>query len=349
MAPALGPVLGGLLVTQLSWRWVFYVNVPLGIAAFVFGAVALREHREPSAGPFDVAGFVLSALGLASLLYALSEGPIEGWRSPQIVIAGVVGLLAFALLTRIELRKPAPMLALRLLRDRMFRNANLASALSYSSFAAILFLMPLFLQELRGLSALESGLTTFPQAIGVLLSSQISGRLYPFVGPRRLMVFGLVGAACTALTFTQVDLGTDLWVIRGLMFTRGVFMAFAFIPLQASTYSTITPADTGRATAIFSTQRQVAAAFGVATAATVLTTAMTQRLAGLVPGSPASIDAQVSSYHVVFLAASLLAFGAAAVALLIRDEDAAATMRARSHRPVGALGEPSADPTSMVT
>jgi len=257
--------------------------------------------------------------------------------------------LAFALLTRIELRKPAPMLALRLLRDRMFRNANLASALSYSSFAAILFLMPLFLQELRGLSALESGLTTFPQAIGVLVSSQIAGRLYPFVGPRRLMVFGLVGAACTAFTFTQVDLGTDLWVIRGLMFTRGVFMAFAFIPLQAATYSTITSADTGRATAIFSTQRQVAAAFGVATAATVLTTAMTRQLAGVVPGSAAAIDAQVSSYHVVFLAASLLAFGAAAVALLIRDEDAAATMRTRSRRPVDALTEPTADPTSMVT
>jgi EmrB/QacA subfamily drug resistance transporter len=349
MAPALGPVLGGLLVTQFSWRWVFYVNVPLGIAAFVFGLVALREHREPSAGPFDVAGFVLSAVGLAALLYALSEGPIEGWRSPEILIAGIGGLLAFALLTRIELRKPAPMLALRLLRDRMFRNANLASALSYSSFAAILFLMPLFLQELRGLSALESGLTTFPQAIGVLVSSQIAGRLYPFVGPRRLMVFGLVGAACTAFTFTQVDLGTDLWVIRGLMFTRGVFMAFAFIPLQAATYSTITSADTGRATAIFSTQRQVAAAFGVATAATVLTTAMTRQLAGVVPGSAAAIDAQVSSYHVVFLAASLLAFGAAAVALLIRDEDAAATMRTRSRRPVDALTEPTADPTSMVT
>jgi hypothetical protein len=133
------------------------------------------------------------------------------------------------------------------------------------------------------------------------------------------------------------------------MFTRGVFMAFAFIPLQAATYSTITSADTGRATAIFSTQRQVAAAFGVATAATVLTTAMTRQLAGLVPGSAAAIDAQVSAYHVVFLAASLLAFGAAAVALLIRDEDAAATMRVRSRRPVDALTEPTADPTSMVT
>ena len=125
------------------------------------------------------------------------------------------------------------------------------------------------------------------------------------------------------------------------MFTRGVFMAFAFIPLQAATYSTITPADTGRATAIFSTQRQVAAAFGVATAATILTTATSRRLADVrARWAAGAINAQVSAYHEVFLAASLLAFGAAAIALLVRDEDAAATMRARSGRPAARCPSP---------
>jgi EmrB/QacA subfamily drug resistance transporter len=330
MAPALGPVVGGLLVTEASWRWIFYVNVPIGVAAFVFGALFLREHTEETAGPFDRAGFVLSGAGLALVLYALSEGPMHGWRSVEVVTAGILGLVAFALLAVVELRKRAPMLALRLLADRMFRNANLASLFSYASFSGFIFILPLFLQNLRGLSALESGLTTFPQAIGVMVSSQLAGRLYPRVGPRRMMVFGMFGAAATVSAFTLVDLTTSLWWIRALMFTRGAFMAFAFIPLQAATYATITPADTGRATAIFSTQRQVAAALGVATLATVLATSTQQHLASLGVASAVVVSAaEVSAFHEVFLAASLLALLGACVSLLVRDEDAARTMRPR--------------------
>ena len=330
MAPALGPVVGGLLVTAASWRWIFYINVPIGIVAFVFGALFLREHTEATAGPFDAAGFVLSGGGLALVLFALSEGPSHGWQSTQVVVAGLLGLSAFALLTVVELRKKAPMLALRLLGDRMFRNANLASFFSYAAFAGFLFILPLFLQDLRGLSALQSGLTTFPQALGILVSSQLAGRLYPRVGPRRMMIFGIFGAATTVAAFSLVDLTTSLWVIRALLFTRGVFMAYAFIPLQAATYATITPTDTGRATAIFSTQRQVAAALGVATLATVLTTATEQQLAGVASASSAAgVAAQVSAYHDVFLVAAGIAFMGGLVSLLIRDEDAARTMRPR--------------------
>src|SRR5262249_15978001 len=162
----------------------------------------LREHTEPTAGPFDVAGFVLSGGGLALILYALSEGPIHGWRSPAIIVTGTLGVIAFAILTVVELHSRAPMLALPPFPHRMFRNSNVASLFSSASFAGLLFVLPLFLQELRGLSALQSGLTTFPQAIGVLVSSQLVGRLYPYVGPRRLMVFGLSGAAVTVSLFT---------------------------------------------------------------------------------------------------------------------------------------------------
>jgi EmrB/QacA subfamily drug resistance transporter len=340
LAPALGPVVGGLLVTDASWRWIFYVNLPMGIAAFVFGALFLREHTEPTAGAFDVAGFVLSGSGLALILYALSEGPIHGWRSPAIIVTGTLGVIAFAVLTVVELRSRAPMLALRLFRDRMFRNSNVASLFSYASFAGLLFVLPLFLQELRGLSALQSGLTTFPQAIGVLISSQLVGRLYPYVGPRRLMVFGLSGAAVTVSMFTLVDLGTSLWWIRLLLFTRGLFMACAFIPLQAATYATITRADTGRATAIYSTQRQMSAALGVAVLATVLTTATQHHLGSGGASGAAALTARVSAYHDVFAGAALLAFLGAMVSLLIRDEDAAATMRPRRRPAVQEAIEP---------
>jgi EmrB/QacA subfamily drug resistance transporter len=343
VAPALGPVVGGFLVTDASWRWIFYVNVPTGIVAFVFGLVFLREHTEETAGPFDLAGFVLSGSGLALILYALSEGPIRGWTSPDVVTAGLLGVVAFAALTFIELRKRAPMLALRLLADRMFRNANLVSLFGYASFAGFLFTLPLFLQELRGLSALQSGLTTFPQAIGVMVSSQLAGRLYGRVGPRRLMVFALLGASLSVALFTKIDLTTSLWWIRLLLFSRGAFMAFAFIPLQAATYSTISRSDTGRATAIYSTQRQVAAALGVATLATVLTTATQRHLTSAEPGASV-IAARVSAYHDVFAAAAAIAFLGALVSLLIRDEDAAASMRPRR----GRLVEQSAEATLVL-
>jgi EmrB/QacA subfamily drug resistance transporter len=329
LAPAMGPVLGGYLVTKASWRWIFYVNLPIGIAAFIFGALFLRENKEKTAGPFDAYGFVLSGAGLAMVLYALSEGPTYGWRSARVVVTGLAGTIAFALLVLVELRLEHPMLQLRLLRDRMFRNANLASLFAYASFAGLLFLLPLFLQELRGLSALESGLTTFPQAFGVMISSQLVGRvLYPRLGPRRLMVGGLLGAAAVVYAFTFVDLNTSLWWIRLLMFIRGICMAHAFIPLQAATYATITPSDTGRATAIYSTQRQVAAAFGVAILATLLAT-LTQSHVHATASSAAQLSGRLAAFHGAFAIAAILAALGAVVALLVRDEDAARTIRPR--------------------
>lgn len=327
VAPALGPVLGGLLITKVSWRWIFYVNLPIGVGAFLFGLVFLREHKEPTAGAFDFPGFVLSGAGLALILYALSQAPSAGWGSPQVVISGVCGVVAFMFLVWFELREKEPMLQLRLLADRMFRRANLIGFFGYMGFAGLLFLLPLYLQELRGYDALESGLTTFPQAIGIMIASQVVGRLYPRVGPRRLMFFGLVGVALTVGGFCFVDLDTSLWVIRAMMFLRGICMAFAFVPMQAATYATITPEDTGRATAIFSTQRQVGGALGVAVLATTLTSSFNRFSTGLAPTDTAAVaNASLSAFHVAFLGAAITAVVAAFLALRIRDSDAAATM-----------------------
>src|SRR6266566_7298733 len=195
IAPATGPVLGGLLVDQLSWRWVFYVNVPIGIAACLFGLIFLHEYREPAAGRFDVAGFLLAGGGLALVMYALSEGPTYGWTSPGIFGSALVGLLVLAAFVVVELRTQEPMVDLRLLGDRLFRTTNLVSLFAGAGFLGVLFVGPLFLQEGRGASALTSGLTTFPEAIGVVLSTQIVALLYPRVGPRRLMAAGLIGVA----------------------------------------------------------------------------------------------------------------------------------------------------------
>ena len=314
IAPALGPVLGGWLVDNASWRWIFYVNVPVGLATLAFALLFLREHKESAAGRFDVWGFLCSGGGLALLLYALSQAPAHGWTSMPVVVSGILGIALFLLLVVIEFRRQDPMLHMRLFGDRMFRTANLSMFMVYAVLLGVLFLLPLFLQELRGLSALESGLTTFPQALGMLLMVPLSSRLYPRVGPQRMLTFALMGITVTSAMFLLVDLGTNLWWIRAIMFLRGVSMSLAIVASQAAAFASIRSEETGRASALFNTNRQVAASIGVAVLATVL-------------GEHNSVTA----FHHAFAASILFGLVGIVFALGIHDEDAAASLMLRSH------------------
>lgn len=326
VAPAIGPVLGGVIVDTISWRWIFFVNGPIGLASFVLAWRFLREHTEPDTGPFDIAGFLLSGGGLTMVLYSLSRGPSRGWTDPIILGFGVTGVMLFAILVIVELRVEHPMLRLRLFSERMFRRTNIASLAMYGGFVSLLFLFPLYLQRLRGFSALDSGLTQIPQAIGVILASQVVGkRLYPRIGPRRLMVGGLLGGALVGVGFANLGLHTSLWTIRGLMFARGISMSFIFISLQTAVYARISKAETGRASSIFSTQRQMSSALGVAIAATVLTTGIKNSVhPGMAPDAIQS--AQLGAYRNGFMATALMFLVAAAASLWINDADAAETM-----------------------
>jgi MFS family permease len=229
-----------------------------------------------------------------------------------------------------ELHVPNPMLDLRLLGNRLFRQCNVVGLLSMASFLGLTFVMPQYLQLLRGQTALTSGLTTFPQAFGVMVSSLVAGRVYAMVGPRRLMAGGLFAAGLTIATFTQIDLDTSLWTIRILMFLRGLCMGFAFIPMQAASYATISPADTGRASSIFSTQRQIGVSLGVAILASILTSHMQLDQILGAGADPAAIDRALDGFHLAFGVSVLLAFLAATAALFISDRDAEATMKARA-------------------
>lgn len=309
IAPALGPVLGGWLVDSASWRWIFYVNLPVGLATLAFTVLFLREHKEPAAGAFDVWGFLCSGGGLTLVLYALSQAPAQGWTSTAVIVSGLAGVVLFGILVTLELSRPDPMLHLRLVGDRMFRYANLSMFMVYAMLLGVLFLLPLFLQELRGLSALESGLTTFPQALGMLLLVPLSGRLYPRVGPRRMLAIALVGITITSVLFLAVDLETNLWWIRAIMFLRGVSMSFAVVASQAAAFASIRSEETGRASALFNTNRQVAASIGVAALATVL-------------GEHSSLTA----FHYAFAASIVFGLVGIAFALQIHDEDAKASL-----------------------
>jgi EmrB/QacA subfamily drug resistance transporter len=331
IAPALGPIIGGLLIDNLSWRWIFYVNVPIGIAGFIFGALYLQEGKEPTAGSFDIAGFLLAASGLASLLYSLSQGPDKGWLSTEVLATGIGGAILLAIMVVVELRVEQPMLTLRLYKDRMFRNSNMVNTFSYASFAAFLFLLPQFLQTLLGYSALKSGLTTFPQAVGVIITSQFVGKFYHTVGPRRLVTFGLVMVSLSNVPFVLLGLDISQWDIRGLMLIRGVAMAFAFVPLQAATYANIDKPDTGRASAIFSTQRQASAALGVA----ILSTIFVSRKNSL--GATPSREGILNAFHWAFAGSIALSFlGALWAWFNIVDKDAAPTMNPRQKKSVNA-------------
>ena len=340
LGPATGPLLGGILTTYLSWRWCFFVNIPFGAAALAIGMAFLAEHREPAAGRLDLPGFVLAGGGLGLFLYALSEAPVRGWGSPVVIGTGVAGVAALAALVAVELRSKAPMLNLRLLRNRIFRTTNLVSVCNLGVYSAYLFLMPEFLQLARGASALSSGLTTFPGAIGIWTSSQIAARIYPRVGPRRMAIGGLCGVITVfCLLGLAVGLDTSIWVIRLLTLCNGFANGFTVIAVQASSFATISPADTGRASALFQTQTRVAGSIGVAVLVTVVSVAAPAGATGA---------ALVPAFHYAFLTAAAITVLAAGFALTIRDADAAATMRRREPVPAPAPAPAPAPPAAGV-
>jgi EmrB/QacA subfamily drug resistance transporter len=323
IAPAVGPVLGGFLVDHLSWRWAFYVNVPVGVLAIIFGLIYLDEHRE-SVGRFDLAGFVLAAAGFALLLLALSEGPAVGWLQPGVLAATVLSGVCLACLVWVELHKSAPLIDLRLFGNRLFTVTNLVSFGGSAGFIGLLFLLPLFLQDVVGVSAAVSGLTTFPEAIGILCGTQAAARLYPSIGPRRLLIGGLVWTAVCIGSMVWLGRDLNLWWVRSQMFLVGVGMSFVFLPLQTASFATISNADTGRASAVFSAQRQLAAAFGVAALASVLAAGG----AG-VEANQAQAEGQLFAFRLAFAVAAAFSIFGALVAMAVPDKDAASTMRVR--------------------
>lgn len=332
-APALGPVLGGIFTTELSWRWVFYVNVPIGIAAFSFGLLFLAAHDQPDPGRFDVAGFILSGAGLGLAMYGLSEGPIHGWARPDVLACLIAGVALLGMLVMVELRRRDPLIDLHLFRNRLFRSTTVVITLAMAGFLGVLYLVALFFQDGLGLSALQSGLTIFPEAVGVMIGSQILTRLlYPTIGPRRIMTGGLVVVAVAMMLLTQVGTGTNLWLVRADMLLLGLGVSGVIVSAQAASFATITPARTGRASSLFNAARQLGAAIGVAILTSVLAAA------GPITHTAGRVVPNLEAYHVSFLTAAGFALIAGVAALSVSDRDAAATM-VRRRRAGAAEGE----------
>jgi Na+/melibiose symporter-like transporter len=316
------------------------VNVPLGAATVVFGAVFLRQTTQPAPGRFDLAGFLLAGAGLGLLMYGVSEGPSKGWSDLPVLSGVAAGAVLLAVMVIVELRTKDPIVGLRLLGNRLFRSANGVMILGSIAFLGTLFVISLYYQNGLGLDALGSGLSTAPEAFGVMAGAQIATRIfYPWLGPRRHIAFGLLGVAVSIGALALLGTQSSLWWARLLMFALGLAMAQVFVPAQAAGFATITPAATGRAATLFNMVRQLGGAIGVALLTTIIA----------LIGATREVDghqvANLTAYRVTFLAAAAVAALGAVVALTIRDADAAESIpprrtRRRTRRRAQPLPEP---------
>jgi EmrB/QacA subfamily drug resistance transporter len=324
LAPTIGPVLGGFLTEYVSWRWIFYINLPVGITGLIFGLRYLQEHKEPYAqNRIDVVGLVTGSAGAAMTLYALSRAGADGWTSRPVVGFGLGGVALLAGFTVFELIVDHPILDLRLLKRWFFASSNLMMMPAFGAFGGFILVLTLFLQELRGFSALQAGLIQGPSAVGTAISLPMASRIYARVGPRRMLLGGFTFAALSLLPFMALDVDTPVWIIIVLLLFRGLPFAFAVVAAQTLLFGPIESDKAGPAASIYSTLRQIAASFGVALIITILLDrTKSHGGATAAAGSEAARHAAVLGYHDAFFACFALFLIPLTVAFFINDRKA---------------------------
>ncbi len=291
LAPAVGPTLGGYLVQYVNWRWIFTINLPIGVFGGLLAATSLPEFPRHDAGPFDGVGFLAVSAGLGSLLLALSEGQTWGWSSHAIVwlffISGV-SLLAFIW---IELGVARPLLDLRVFRYTEYTLSCLfVLGMSVALFAAVFFI-PVFLQLARGMGALDTGLILMPGALVTGLFMPVGGKLYDKMGARVPVVAGAVILAASTFLFHNLSLTTPDSTLAIWSALRGIGMGLAMMPATTAGMAIIPPLELGRASAVQNIVQRLGGAFGIAVLTVMLDNGITQRAslaaAAYAPGTPA--------------------------------------------------------------
>ncbi len=275
MAPALGPTLGGYLVQYVDWRLIFYINVPIGVFGVIAAQRVLPNFKRHPVGPFDTVGFLSAASGLFSLLYALSQGSTVGWGSETIILLlyGSGVLLCFFVWW--ELRAEHPMLDMRVFKYGEFTWSNILVIVSTVALFSGIFYIPLFLQNVAGMGALQTGLILMPAALVSGVMMPISGRLFDRIGPRPLAIAGLAILAYSTYLLHNLNTITPTSTIVWWMVVRGVGMGLMMMPVQAAGLAVIPTKDVGQASAVSNIIQRVAGSFGIA----YLTAYLTGRMA----------------------------------------------------------------------
>lgn len=324
LAPALGPIVGGFLVDYVSWRWIFYINLPIGMMALLIGFISLREHKEEVGKSFDLLGFLLSAPGFSMLVYALSQGSALGWSSPFVLGVGLGGLMLIGIFVYVELKISQPMLQLGLLGEPLFRKMGLISFFCAAGLLGMLYVFPLMYQNVFNTSAFDAGLTTFPEALGLMLASQVVPWSYPKFGPKKLISIMLLFASGFFLLLNMVGPETNPWVIRFLMVSAGFSLGQVVGSVQIAAFANI-PSAMGQSSTLFTLQNRLGQAIGLALLGSILSgigTHTVNESGVLQPNLLAYQGAMFGS--VVFL---LIAF---AIVLKVRDAEADFTMPAKA-------------------
>jgi EmrB/QacA subfamily drug resistance transporter len=316
---AAGTLLGGVLTSGLGWSWIFFVNVPVGVAIVASARWLLRESRVEGERGSDFAGAISVTAGLMLLVYAMTEAATKGWgsgRTIALLASSAVLLGAFIL---VERRTRTPILPFRIFRLRTLTAANLVGLLVGAGLFSQFFLLSLYMQQILGYSALRTGVAYVASTFAVIVFSGIGQNLVTRVGVKPVLTTGLVlTGAAIGLFYTRLPVAGsyfgDLFVPLVL---AGIGLGFTFVPMSIAALMGVTPRDAGLASGLINTSPQIGGAIGLAVASTLATT-FANRYLEANPGTPPfSPDATVSGFHVAFAVQGAVILAAALVAALI--------------------------------
>ena len=303
LAVALGPLVGGAVVSGISWHWIFWLNVPIGLALIPLARLRLAETYGP-ANRLDFPGLGLASTGLFGIVWGLVRGNAQGWASTEIVTALTAGAILVVAFVLWEMRAEAPMLPMRFFRNRVFALANVASLLMFFGMFGSIFLLSQFFQSIQGYSPLGSGLRILPWTIMPMFVAPIAGALSDRIGGQRLMGVGLTlqagGLASLAALSTPT---TPYWQLVGPFMVSGIGMAMFWAPVSNVVLSAVKPEEEGQASGANNAIRELGGVFGIAVLASVFSAY----------GGYRSPDTFVSGMNAaVWIGASVVALGAVA-------------------------------------
>ena len=325
---AMGPVISGALVEYASWRWIFVVDVPLGVVAFVLALVWLREQKIPTTARFDLPGIALVGVGFALMLYAFSDAPVRTWDDTRIIVCIIAGAACVVGFVARELRIRDPIMDLRLFANRGFAVGNLVLWSSVLCGYGFNFLTPLFLQNIRGHGALETGLIMIPMGVAGAIAFPIAGRIYDAYGARWLATTAFFAAAgVTALNALLWQADTAVWVFALTLFLLGLATSTISLASPTAAMNEVKAREIPRAVALLSGGHQLITSLAIGLLATFLTqrspVLIERGVRGLVPGSPeffaAAREAGLFTFHETFLIVSTFTALVVFLTLLLRS------------------------------
>lgn len=321
-APALGPSLSGFIVTNLNWRFLFYIVAPLIIANFILAYFLLNNIGTPKRLKFDVLGVILSSIGLGALLYGFSNAGGTPWHDFTVWGFIVIGLVVTALFVLHQLHTSTPLLNMSVFSHREFNVAVLINIVLMMAMYGGALMLPLYMQNVRGASAFISGLVLFPGALVTAFLSPWSGRLYDRYGAKYLTLTGILITAIGTFILASLTLTTPLWFAVIGQFVRQLGLVLVLMPIQTEAFNALPLTIIPDGSAMFTTIRQLAASFGTAALVTIMTKSATNYQLHHQHASSSLVN--LHGVHITFLTAALLMLVAAAMTSLLKPKTAIA-------------------------